>query len=65
MLDLKDPTKVLARARDFIIEPESYHENFSLFIPNVIFPIGCVVEMVCVGSIMAVATHPSVWRPFH
>jgi predicted GH43/DUF377 family glycosyl hydrolase len=44
MLDLKDPRKVLARARDFIMEPEAYYEKFGLFIPNVIFPTGCVVR---------------------
>jgi predicted GH43/DUF377 family glycosyl hydrolase len=44
LLDLHDPTKVLARARDFIMEPEAYYEKFGLFIPNVIFPTGCVVR---------------------
>jgi beta-1,2-mannobiose phosphorylase / 1,2-beta-oligomannan phosphorylase len=44
ILDLKDPTKVLARARNFIMEPETYYEKFGLFIPNVIFPTGCVVK---------------------
>ena len=44
LLDLKDPTKVLARARNFIMEPEAYYEKFGLFIPNVIFPTGCVVK---------------------
>jgi len=44
MVDLKDPCKVLARARDFIMEPEAYYEKFGLFIPNVIVPIGCVVK---------------------
>ena len=43
MLDLKDPTRVLARTRDPIMEPETYYERFGLYIPNVIFPTGCVV----------------------
>jgi predicted GH43/DUF377 family glycosyl hydrolase len=44
ILDLKDPRKVIARAPDFIMEPETYSEKFGLFIPNVIFPTGCVVK---------------------
>ena len=43
MLDLADPTKVLARTRDFIMEPEAYYERFGLYIPNVIFPTAAVV----------------------
>lgn len=44
MLDLDNPAKVLARARDFIMEPEAYYERFGLFIPNVIFPTGCAIK---------------------
>jgi predicted GH43/DUF377 family glycosyl hydrolase len=44
MLDLDDPRKVIARAPDFIMEPEAYYEKFGLFIPNVIFPTGNVVK---------------------
>lgn len=44
MLDLKDPQKVIARAPDFIMEPEAYYEKFGVFIPNVIFPTGSVVK---------------------
>ncbi len=43
MLDLKDPTKVVARCPDPIMEPETYYERFGLYIPNVIFPTGNVV----------------------
>jgi beta-1,2-mannobiose phosphorylase / 1,2-beta-oligomannan phosphorylase len=43
MLDLEDPTRVLARTRDPIMEPETYYERFGLYIPNVIFPTACVV----------------------
>lgn len=43
MLDLDDPTQVLARPRHFLMEPETYYERFGLFIPNVIFPTGGVV----------------------
>jgi predicted GH43/DUF377 family glycosyl hydrolase len=44
MLDLKDPRKVIARTRGFIMEPEAYYEKFGLYIPNVIFPTGAVVK---------------------
>ncbi len=43
LLDLADPTKVVARAPDFIMEPEAYYERFGAFIPNVVFPTGNVV----------------------
>jgi predicted GH43/DUF377 family glycosyl hydrolase len=44
MLDLDDPTQVLARTRDFIMEPKMYYERFGLFIPNVIFPTASPVK---------------------
>ncbi len=44
LLDLEDPRRVIARAPDFIMEPEAYYEKFGLFIPNVIFPTGTVVK---------------------
>jgi predicted GH43/DUF377 family glycosyl hydrolase len=44
LLDLDDPTRVVARPPDFIMEPETYYEKFGLFIPNVIFPTGNVVK---------------------
>jgi len=44
MLDLDDPTHVIARTPNFIIEPEMYYEKFGLYIPNVIFPTGNVVK---------------------
>jgi predicted GH43/DUF377 family glycosyl hydrolase len=43
MLDLDDPTKVLARTSHYIMEPEEYYERFGLYIPNVIFATGNVV----------------------
>ncbi|MCX7027028.1 MAG: glycosidase [Spirochaetes bacterium] len=43
LLDLGNPGKVIARAADFIMEPEAYYEKFGAFIPNVIFPTGAVV----------------------
>jgi beta-1,2-mannobiose phosphorylase / 1,2-beta-oligomannan phosphorylase len=43
LLDLEDPTKVIARTREPIMEPETYYERFGLYIPNVIFPTGNVV----------------------
>lgn len=44
ILDLVNPRKVIARAPNFIMEPEAYYEKFGLFIPNVIFPTGNVVK---------------------
>lgn len=44
MLELKDPSKVIARAKSFIMEPSEYYEKFGLYIPNVIFPTGVVVK---------------------
>jgi predicted GH43/DUF377 family glycosyl hydrolase len=44
LLDLEDPRKVIARAPNFIMEPETYYERFGAFIPNVIFPTGNVVK---------------------
>ena len=44
LLDLDDPTRVLARTRQPIMEPETYYERFGLYIPNVIFPTGNVVK---------------------
>lgn len=43
LLDLDDPTHVLARTSQPIMEPETYYEKFGLYIPNVIFPTGNVV----------------------
>ncbi|MBB6050478.1 glycoside hydrolase family 130 protein [Armatimonas rosea] len=44
LLDLDDPTKVLARTKEPLMEPEHYYERFGLYIPNVIFPTGNVVK---------------------
>lgn len=44
MLDLDDPRKVIARTRNFIMEPEEYYEKFGLYIPYVIFPTAAVVK---------------------
>lgn len=38
LLDLEDPTKVIARAPDFIFEPEAFYELTGLVIPRVVFP---------------------------
>ncbi|MDX2109797.1 MAG: glycosidase [Verrucomicrobiota bacterium] len=43
LLDLKDPTRVLARCPHPIMEPTEYYEKFGLLIPNVIFPTAAVV----------------------
>jgi predicted GH43/DUF377 family glycosyl hydrolase len=42
MLDLADPSKVIGRAKSFILEPVEYYERFGLYIPNVVFPTGAV-----------------------
>jgi predicted GH43/DUF377 family glycosyl hydrolase len=44
MLDIDDPTRVLARTAEPIMEPREYYEKVGLFIPNVIFPTGAVVK---------------------
>jgi predicted GH43/DUF377 family glycosyl hydrolase len=44
LLDLEDPSKVLARTPEPIMEPETYYERFGLYIPNVIFPTANVVK---------------------
>jgi predicted GH43/DUF377 family glycosyl hydrolase len=44
MLDLADPTKVIARSKSFILEPLEYYEKFGLYIPNVVFPTAAVVK---------------------
>jgi predicted GH43/DUF377 family glycosyl hydrolase len=44
LLDLEDPTKVIARTSEPLMEPETYYERFGLYIPQVIFPTGNVVR---------------------
>ena len=44
LLDLNDPTKVIARTPEAIMEPEMYYERFGTYIPNVIFPTGNIVK---------------------
>lgn len=43
LLDLKDPTRVLARCPEPVFEPVEYYEKTGLYIPNVVFPTGSVV----------------------
>ena len=43
LLDLEDPTKVIARCPKFIMEPTEYYEKVGLYIPNVVFPTAAVV----------------------
>jgi len=43
LLDLEDPTRVLARAPEPLLEPEEYYERTGLYIPNVVFPTGLVL----------------------
>jgi len=42
MLDLENPTKVIARCPEPILEPREYYEKFGTYIPNVVFPTGIV-----------------------
>ena len=42
LLDLEDPTKVIARTRDWILQPEESYETEGLY-PGVCFPCGKVV----------------------
>ena len=44
LLDLEDPSKVLARTADFLMEPEAYYEKCGVIIPNTIFPTGNVIK---------------------
>jgi len=43
MLDLNDPTKVIARTRNFLMEPENYYE-IDGFYKGCVFPTGNVVK---------------------
>jgi len=43
LLDLQDPTRILARSSMPIMQPETYYEKTGLYIPNVIFPTGAVI----------------------
>ena len=65
LLDLRDPSKVLSRLPDFIMEPRDYHEKTGLIIPNVIFPTGNVIKngvlyiyYGCADTCISVATVP-------
>ncbi|REG89890.1 glycoside hydrolase family 130 protein [Winogradskyella sediminis] len=42
LLDLEDPTKMIARTKNYIMEPEEYYEKVGLVIPNVVFPTSLV-----------------------
>ncbi len=44
LLDLDNPARVIARTKDFLMEPEAYYERFGSVIPNVIFPTGVVLK---------------------
>ena len=43
LLDLNDPTKILYRTKDFILEPETEMETNGLYKWGVVFPTGCVL----------------------
>jgi len=42
MLDIEDPTKVIARCETPLMEPEHYYEKVGHYIPNVVFPTAAV-----------------------
>jgi len=42
LLDLDDPTEVIGRTNNFIMEPEEYYEKFGVVIPNTVFPTAIV-----------------------
>ena len=44
LLDLENPSKVIGRCSNWIMEPETYYERTGLVIPNVIFPTGTVIK---------------------
>ncbi len=63
LLDLDDPSKVIARSPEFILEPREYYEKVGLIIPNVVFPSANVVKdgvvyvyYGCTDTCIAVAT---------
>ncbi len=65
LLDLNDPTRVIARSPEAIMEPEAYYEKFGLWLPNVIFPTANVVKdgllylyYGCCDTCIALATVP-------
>ena len=44
LLDGSNPTRVIARAPDYVMEPEEYYEKVGLIIPRVIFPTANVIR---------------------
>ena len=44
LLDLDDPSRVLARTHEPIFEPREYYEKFGLYIPDVVFPTGVLLR---------------------
>jgi predicted GH43/DUF377 family glycosyl hydrolase len=65
LLDTDAPTRVIARTRDFVMQPEAYYEKFGLIIPNTIFPSANVVKdgllyiyYGCTDTCISVATVP-------
>ncbi|MBI9104862.1 MAG: glycosidase [Spirochaetales bacterium] len=42
MVDINDPTKVIARCPGYLMEPEHYYEKVGAYIPNVVFPTASV-----------------------
>ena len=44
LLDINDPTKVIARSREPVLEPKEYYEKVGLVVPNVVFPTGNVIK---------------------
>lgn len=43
LLDLNDPSKVIARSTDYLLTPEKDYETVG-FVPNVVFPVSALVD---------------------
>ncbi len=43
LLDLDNPTKVVARAEEPLLEPEEYYEKTGVYIPDVVFPTAAIL----------------------
>ena len=65
LLDLSNPQKVIARTKNYIMEPREYYEKFGLVLPNVIFPTANIIvnDLVyiyygCCDTCISLATVP-------
>jgi len=61
LLDLKNPSKILARTEYPILTAEEYYEKIG-FVPNVVFPSGAFIRIIGFIFIMEVPIQLDVWR---